>query len=84
MKKREPLDIYTDIVANLIEGPKGSTRLAQACNVNYGRVSRFTNALQERGLIRRETREGQEVFVVTEEGVQVYRLWSELRQRLPV
>jgi predicted transcriptional regulator len=84
LRKREPLDIYTDILANLIEGPKGPTRLAQACNINYGRLAGFTSALLEKGLIRREPRDGQEVFAATEEGYRVYTLWSELRKRLPL
>ena len=84
MGYRDTSAIYIDILANLIEGPKGPTRLAQACNVQYGRIAGFTDRLLEKGLIRRETSGLQETFSVTEAGFEVYRTWSELRKRLPL
>lgn len=72
------------MLAILIEGPRGPTRLAQACNVNYGRVSGFLEKLLEKGLIRKETVGEQEVFAVTDEGYEAYRLWGEIRRRMPV
>ena len=84
MDKREPSGIYMDILASLMEGPKGPTRLAQACNINYGRLAGFTDKMVEKGLIRRDVRDDQEVFAATEEGCNVYHGWSELRKRLPL
>ncbi len=84
MDKREPSSIYMDILANLIEGPKGPTRLAQACNINYGRLAGFTEKMLEKGLIRKEMLDQQEVFAATEEGCEVYHKWSELRKSLPL
>ena len=84
MDRREPSAIYIDILANLIEGPRGPTKLAQACNINYVRLASFTDRLLEKGLIRKETVDQQEVLAATEQGYEVYRNWSELRKRLPL
>jgi len=84
LDKREPSAIYIDILANLMDGPKGPTRLAQACNINYGRLAGFTDKMLERGLIRREAAGQQEVYAATEVGCEVYHKWSELRKDLPV
>lgn len=84
MDKREPSQIYMDILANLTEGPKGPTRLAQACNVNYGRLAAFLERMLAKGLIRRQGAEGQEELAVTESGYRVYQQWSELRRALPL
>jgi predicted transcriptional regulator len=84
LDKREPSAIYIDILANLMDGPKGPTRLAQACNINYGRLAGFTDKMVEKGLIRRETLDQQEVLAATEDGCELYHKWSELRKSLPL
>ena len=84
MRKREPILIHMEILASLFESPKSLTRLAQACNVNFGRIERFTEPLLSRGLLRTEEREGNKVYLVTEEGYRVYRDWLEIWRRLPL
>ena len=84
MGKREPVLIHMEILASLFESPKGPTRLAQACNINYGRIANFTGPLLQKGLIRTEAREGQEVFVITDEGYALYKQWLEIWRRLPL
>ena len=84
MKKREPILIHMEILASLFEAPKGPTRLAQACNVNYGRIEKFTRPLLDRGLIRSETVDGQEVYSISDQGYTVYRDWLEIWRRLPL
>ncbi len=84
MGKREPILIHMEILASLFEGPKGPTRLAQACNVNYGRIGNFTEPLLQKGLIRSETKEGQEIFAITGEGYALYKEWLEIWRKLPL
>ena len=84
MRKREPILIHMEILASLFESPKSLTRLAQACNVNFGRIERFTEPLLSRGLLRTEEREGTRVYLVTEEGYRVYTDWLEIWRRLPL
>ncbi len=76
--------IFIDILSALFEGPRGPTRLAQACNVNYGRLENFTKPLESKGLIRREAKGEQEAFVITEEGYRVYEEWLKVWRRLPL
>jgi predicted transcriptional regulator len=73
-----------EILASLFDSPKGPTRLAQACNLNYTRIGSFVGPLVEKGLIRPGMTEGQEVFSITEEGYKVYRDWLEIWRRLPL
>ena len=82
MKKREPILIRMQILESLFASPKGPTRLAQACNVNYGRIAGFIEALVNKGLVRRDVMDGQETFAITDEGYKVYRDWLEVWRRV--
>ncbi len=73
-----------EILASLFESPKGPTRLAQACNINYGRIGNFIEPLVEKGLVRTDESEGQELLTITDEGFKVYRDWLEIWRRLPI
>jgi predicted transcriptional regulator len=85
LKKREPILIHMEILASLFESPKNLTRLAQACNVNFGRIERFTEPLIVKGLLKVETTDsGIKVYSITEEGYKVYRDWLEIWRRLPL
>jgi predicted transcriptional regulator len=85
LKKREPILIHMEILASVFESPKSLTRLAQACNLNFARIERFTEPLQARGLLKAEmSDEGFKVYSITEEGYKVYRDWLEIWRRLPL
>ncbi len=84
MKKREAVLIYMELLSSLLDGPKGPTRLAQACNVNYGRIEGFTGPLLRKGLIRSAATDGQETFSITEEGARVYEEWLGIWRKLPL
>jgi len=84
LKKREPILIHMEILASLFASPKGPTRLAQACNVNYGRIANFTRQLHEKGLIRSDVVDGQEVFSISDEGYRVYTDWLGIWRKLPL
>lgn len=84
MRKREPILIYMEILASLFEAPRGPTRLAQACNVNYGRLENFTKPLLEKELIRSAIVDGQETLSITDAGYAVYREWLEIWRKLPL
>ena len=73
-----------EILSSLCGGPKGPTRLAQACNVNFGRLPGFTEPLESKGLILRRLEQGQEVFSITPEGYKVYGEWLEVWRKLPL
>lgn len=73
-----------EILASLAASPKGPTNLAQACNVNYGRIKGFTESLAAKGLVRVETEGGQEIIKITEAGYKVYSEWLEIWRKLPL
>jgi predicted transcriptional regulator len=84
LRKREPVLIHMELLASLFESPKSLTRLAQACNVNFGRIERFTEPLIGKGLVRVEERDGIKVYLITQEGFSVYSDWLEIWRRLPL
>ena len=84
MKKRDPILIHMEILASLFASPKGPTRLAQSCNIQFGRLETFTSALLNKGLIRVSTTDGQQLFSITEEGYVLYKAWLEIWSRLPL
>jgi predicted transcriptional regulator len=84
LRKREPLVIHMEMLASLFASPKGPTRLAQACNIQFTRMEGFTSALLKKGLIRSEVRDGQQIFSITEEGYSLYKAWLEIWRRLPL
>lgn len=74
-RRREDVTIYMEILACLDEGPKGPTRLAQACNLNYASLNRFIPALEGRSYIAKSTSLGRESLAITVEGHQLVREW---------
>jgi predicted transcriptional regulator len=82
LKKREPILIQMEILASLFASPKGVTRLSQSCNVNVARIGALVGPLLAKGLVRKETAEGGEVYSVTDEGYRLYRDWLEVWRRL--
>ncbi len=73
-----------EVLAALREGPLSSSRLAQRCNINYGRLGETLAPLEANGWIARETAGGQEVHALTQEGLQTYlryeQLWNEYQR----
>ena len=82
MKKRETIVIQMEILASLFASPKVVTRLAQSCNVNLARMGSYSGPMLAKGLIKKETRDGQEVYSITEGGYQLYKDWLEVWRRL--
>jgi len=70
-----------EILAALREGPLNRSRLAQRCNINYGRLDDDMSPMQNAGWIAKEVTGGQEVNKLTEEGLKAYVqyivLWNE-------
>jgi predicted transcriptional regulator len=58
-----------EVLAALREGPLSSSRLAQRCNINYGRLNETVDPLLANGWIGKEKTGGQEVHTLTENGL---------------
>jgi len=65
-----------EILALLLDGPKGPSRLSQALNLNFNKFLEFATSLESRGFVRKETQEGHELYFVTLEGVELFRQWD--------
>ena len=81
--RRENILIYMEILSSLCGGPLGPTRLAQKCNLNYGRLGTFIDPLKAKELVTAVVVEGEEVLAITEKGYKVYSDWLEIWRRLP-
>ncbi len=84
MKTRPNVLTFMGILAVLCEGVRIPTRLAQACNINYVRLGEYLTPLETKGLIRKEMREGHEVYAISELGLRLYQDWENIWQRLQV
>jgi predicted transcriptional regulator len=82
LKRRPDIVILMDILADLLEGPKIPTRIAQACNLSYDHFLRWVNILDSRGLVRKSLDQGHEVYVLTPDGQQVYQDFQKVMSRL--
>ncbi len=84
MKKRARIITFMEILEALLQEPMIPNRLAQTCNINFGRLGEFTGMLESKGLVRRETRDEHEVLLITEEGVKLLRDWKKIWEKFQV
>jgi predicted transcriptional regulator len=79
--RRNKLAIAMEILAALREGPLSPSRLAQRCNINYGRLDDELEPVKAIGWISMMTTGGQETYSLTQEGLRTYLgyevLWNE-------
>jgi len=76
LKRRANIVIYMEILALLLDGPKGPSRLSQALGLNFNKFLEFSAYLESKRVIRKEVQEGHDLYFVTPEGVAVYRGWD--------
>jgi predicted transcriptional regulator len=84
LKNRSNLLTFMEILGALAEGPRLPTKLAQACNINYGRLGEFTGPLESMGYIRKDMVDGHEVFTVTGDGLKIQGEFERLRSKFPI
>ena len=82
MKRRPSILIYMRILELLREEPRGPTRLAQGVNLAYDKCAPYLQTLEAKGLVKKEPREGRDVFAVTQDGLQVYMDWQKVWEKL--
>ncbi len=73
--------MYMEILGALYEEPRGPSRLAQVCNINYARLASYLTPLEAKGFIRKETRQSQQILSLTELGHETYLDWKKLSER---
>lgn len=82
MKRRPSILLYMEIIELLRDEPRGPTRLAQGLGLAYNKFTPLLQDLEQRGLVRREVRNGMDVIVVTQEGIQLYLDWQKVWEKL--
>jgi predicted transcriptional regulator len=80
--RRNTLTTAMEVLAALREGPLSPSRLAQRCNINYGRLGDVLEPLEANGWIAKEGDDhNQEALTLTKDGLQTYlryeSLWNE-------
>jgi predicted transcriptional regulator len=76
LKRRPNILIYAEMLRFLLDGPKGPSRLAQSLGLNFYKFVEFAEFLESRQVIRKEVREGREVYFITPKGAQVLEDWK--------
>lgn len=76
MKRRSNVVIDMEILALLLDGPKGPSRLSQALGLNFNKFLEFATFLESKRFVRKEMEEGHEVYYVTPDGAEVYHEWD--------
>ncbi len=82
MRRRPNIIIYMEILAQLRDGAKGPTRLAQATGLNFDKLLEFANLLESRRLIKKELQGVHELYSITPDGYQLHEDWGKFFDRL--
>jgi predicted transcriptional regulator len=84
--RRNTLATAMEVLAALREGPLSPSRLAQRCNINYGRLGDVLEPLEANRWIAKEGEDNQEAITLTTDGLQTYlryeSLWNEYQRGL--
>jgi predicted transcriptional regulator len=84
--RRNKLTTAMEILAALREGPLNRSRLAQRCNINYGRLDEELRPIEGIGWVSMKTTSGQDIYSLTQEGLQTYQgyeaLWNAYQRGL--
>lgn len=82
MKRRSDIVILMGLLEEVRKEPRGPTRLAQAVNLAFDKCVPHLRHLEEKGLVRKESREGRDVYVVTQEGIDTFLNWEKFWVKL--
>ena len=88
MVRRNPFATAMEVLAALREGPLSPSRLAQRCNINYGRLDETLAPLRANGWIAHQKAGSQDVHALTDKGLSVLlqylTLWNEYQSGVKV
>jgi len=84
LKYRSSILIYMEVLKVLIDGPITATRLSQVCNVHYDKMREVLSDLKNSRLVGTSMQEKNEVYVITEEGLNMRRDWEKIWARLNI
>jgi len=70
------------VLEELREEPRGPTRLAQAVNLSFDKCVPYIQRLERKGLIIKETKEGREVYSITQGGIDTFLNWERVWEKI--
>ncbi len=82
MKRRSDIVIKMQILEAVRREPRGPTRLAQAVNLSFDKCVPYLQSLEQKGFLTRETREGRDVYQITQSGIDAFLEWEKLWEKL--
>lgn len=71
-----------DVLGRLIGCPSGPTKLSRICNLAYDRCVEILAELEARGLVKKESEEGRDVYSVTPDGYKITEDWRKIWERV--
>ena len=77
MNRRSETVVNMELLALLLEGPRGPSRICQALNLNFNKFLEMATYQESKGFIRREADGAREVYFVTDKGRDLYNKWTE-------
>jgi len=82
LKHRPRVLIYVELLAELSERPSGPTRLSRVGNLSYDTCAEILNELEAKGLVRKESKDGHDIYSTTPSGYQTLEDWNKAWERL--
>ncbi len=67
-----------EILSVLRSGPLGPTRLAQVTGLSFDKFMEFAPLLESRRFVAKSMRDGQSVYLLTQEGDKLLQDWEKL------
>jgi len=67
-----------EILSILRSRPMGPTRLAQSTGLSFDKFMEFATLLELRHFVEKSVREGQNVYAITPDGIQLLQEWERL------
>jgi predicted transcriptional regulator len=82
LKRRPSILIWMRILEEVRQEARGPTRLAQSVNLSFDKCVPYLQTLEQKGLLKRESREGREVYAITPDGIQVFLDWEKVWEKI--
>ena len=71
-----------EILSILREGPRVPTRLAQSVGVSFDAFLVYVKEIESRGFVAKSVIDGQEMYTVSREGVQLLEDWQRIWEQI--
>lgn len=81
-KKRDPMQIYYEVLKELSSEPMGITHIMRKCNLDTRLARHVIDVLKSRNLLKVRVTGGSRLYFITEKGAEYIRLYELLQSLL--